>query len=102
MKVKVVKVCNEKQHTLLFKENFDSDFKEISVQRTVTKHDRPTSELSEKIIKQKYSARLRVSDEKKKDLISFVSPLHFHFNIMHTTKIFHRVNLPEIEWLCLM
>ena len=67
MKVKVVKVCNEKPHTRLVKEDFDSDFKEISVQRTLTKRGRPTSKLSEKIIKQKYSARLRVSDEKRKN-----------------------------------
>ena len=53
MKGKVVKVCNEKPHTLLVKEDFDRDFKEISVQRTLTKRGRPANELSEKIIKQK-------------------------------------------------
>ena len=104
MKVKVVKVCNEKQHTLLFKEDFDSDFKEISVQRTLTKHDRPTSELSEKIIKQKYSARLRVSDEKKKDLISLCQSLAFPFqyhalykNISSSKSTRDRVALPDVD-----
>ena len=66
MKGKVVNVCNEKPHTLLVKDDFDSDLKEISVQRTFTKHGRPTGELPEKIIKQKYSASLRVSDEKER------------------------------------
>ena len=104
MKVKVVKVCNEKPHTLLVKEDFDSDFKEISAQQTLTKRGRPTSELSEKIIKQKYSARLRVSDEKKKDLISLCQSLAipfkyhaFYNNIPSSKSTRDRVASPDVD-----
>ena len=104
MKVKVVKVCNKKPHTLLVKKDFDSDFKEISVQRTLTKRGRPTSELSENIIKQKYSARLRVSDEKKKDLISLCQSLAipfeyhaFYKNIPSGKSTRDRVALPDVD-----
>ena len=104
MKVKVGKVCNETPHTLPVKDDFDSDFKEISVQRTLTKHGRPTGELSEKIIKQKYSASLRVSDEKNKDLISLCQSLAFPFqyhafykSIPSSKSTRDRVALPDVD-----